>query len=106
MSRDRQLVEDILLGVKVGQEIVIDKFQMESAYRFGFPSIYNSVEESFLSSMVGSSWGCWTCKRDINGNYIIGHHDEKPGMVYVDPDRSHLYKKSSSGFLVRAVRYV
>jgi len=100
-SEARKYVERIVLTMKPGQCVQIDRDVFESAYRCGWPSIYETPRQAFLSSQVGSGWGAVTCRAPdhvLNQHYYtIGKHEEGPRRVYVDPDRESWFTKLPTG---------
>ena len=79
---------------------MVSQFVFEEAFPCGFPSIYRNHKHAFLSSMIGSGWGCWRVRQDFeSGHYVISRHKESSKRYYVDPDREHLFKKMSDGTL-------
>lgn len=99
-----QSIKDMIfrecMAMKVGQRYHIEGRAFRDAYRCGWPTIYNTPEEAFLSSMPGSAYGTFTVKRaePVRDEYIIERHEEGDKRVYVDPDRRHLFKEVD-GFL-------
>lgn len=101
VNREREYIEHDLAFMAEGQEIVISAELFERAYPCGWPSIYNTHREAFLSSRIGSAWGAWTCEQLFrSGDYRVGRHKEGPKLVYCDPDRDYLYDRLPSGELV------
>jgi hypothetical protein len=101
MFNERSYCDDMCNHLKIGESIVFDHHIFQKAYVSGWPSIYNTSIEAFLSSKIGSAWGCWTCIQDIvTGDYIVSHHEESDKRVYCDPDRQHLFKKDKDGYLI------
>lgn len=98
-NHEREYCDRLCQRLKIGEEICFDKYVFEDAYPCGFPSIYNNHMEAFLSSKIGSAWGCWKVERNpISGYYIVSRHEEGTKRVYVDPDRALLFKEVN-GFL-------
>jgi len=81
-----------------GERIAIDRRIFEEAFPCGFPSIYKTPEQAFLSTMIGSAWGIWKVETNFEtGNVIISKHKGSNKRYYVDPDREHLFKKLPDG---------
>jgi len=73
---------------------------MYDSFYFGWPTIYNSIEQAFLSSMIGSAYGEWIIKRYFEKDvFKICRHEPGNKRVYADPDREWLYKRDADGFL-------
>lgn len=93
-------VEAELRGLEIGQSIVIDRHIFEEAYRCGWPSIYETPEQAFLSSRIGSAWGAWRVKVLLeNGNRVVSRCEEQDKRVYCDPDRDWMFKRMPDGSL-------
>lgn len=92
----------LLATVKVGQAADIGRLEFERAFRCGWPSIYRTSRQRFLSFMPGSAWGEWTCELDGPADrYVIRRNKGDPTRrVYVDPDREHLFHRQGDGTLV------
>lgn len=89
---EREIIDKTCAEMKEGQEARFDHFTFSEAFPCGFPSIYNTHEEAFLSSRIGSAWGTWKVRQDpITHDYIISRHVAGDKRVYVDPDRAHLF---------------
>jgi hypothetical protein len=88
--------------VKEGQELEVSRFLILDNFICGFPTIYNTPEEAFLSSMIGSSWGVWRIRKNVEkATYIISRHSESSFRYYVDPDRAHLFKPGPDNTLIK-----
>ena len=95
---NRKYLEHILDRMKPGEHIQIDHYSFQKAYPCGWPSIYETHEEAFLSSRIGAAWGCWEVNTiPKNGNYVVSRHKESNKRYYVDPDRKHLFEKMPDG---------
>jgi hypothetical protein len=87
--------------MKVGQRLVIDRRIFQDAFICGFPSIYETSEQAFLSSMIDSGRGTWRVHRDFEkGDYVVSRHKPSDKRYYIDPDREHLFKKLPDGSLI------
>lgn len=92
MNSERSYCDRLCNQLKIGQEICFSEDVFENAYPCGYPSIYNNHMEAFLSSKIGSAWGCWKVNQNLeSGYYIVSRHHEGTKRVYVDPDRAHLF---------------
>lgn len=92
-----------------GQELVISHLDFTETFCSGWPSMYETPEQSFLSKMVGSAWGSWTVRRNAEtGDFIVRkglryEYDENYRLdrrVYVEPDRDHLFEKTQDGYFI------
>jgi hypothetical protein len=102
MSPDRDNIEYQLDRMKIGQRLDVPAREFQRAYPCGWPTIYDTPEQAFLSSRIGSAWGAWTVHRhESGGHYTISRYEEGKRRVYVDPDRAHLFHKGSDGTLRR-----
>lgn len=91
---EREICDEMCRRMNIGESMCFSRQIFHGAYPCGWPSIYNTHIEAFLSSKVGSAWGCWTCRMDIiSGNYIVSRNKEGNKRVYCDPDRRHLFKE-------------
>ena len=98
----RKAIEAILKTMVVGQRVYFNRRDFEEAYPCGWPTIYHSHEQAFLSSRPGSAWGSWRVHYDVMHNqYGVERAPEGPKRVYVDPDRAHFYDRKPNGTLVR-----
>ena len=99
-------IQNICYEMKPGEAIRFSGWVFNEAFPCGFPSIYNTPMEHFLSSMIGSAWGSFTIDRDFaSGDYTIRRHEESDKRVYVDPDRAYMFNKMPSGELVLKEEY-
>lgn len=98
---NRNYVDKLCNNLKIGECITISYFKFEEAFPYGYPSIYRTSVEAFLSSKIGAAWGCWKVTQDFfTRNYTISRHEESNQRVYCDPDREHLFKRNKEGFLI------
>lgn len=97
MNRQRQYIMRQLDTMKTGQKILIDRYDFIDAYPCGWPSIYHTPIEAFLSSMQGSAFGCWRVEENKNGDFIISKHVESSKRHYIDPDREYLFDRQKDG---------
>lgn len=96
----REYIKKELYRLKIGEYLKLDRHMFNDAFPCGFPSIYRTHEQAFLSTMIGSGWGAWRIRQDFEtGDYIITRHQEENKRYYVDPDREHLFRKLSDGTL-------
>lgn len=106
MTTDREFFERRLRKMAEGTYLDVDGRDFRRMYPCGFPTIYDTPEQSFLSKQVGSAWGVWTCTHKFSSDvYTIGHHAETRTRVYVDPDHAHMFKRLPSGELVVKDQY-
>ena len=99
-NRAREVCDKTCDLLKEGQRITFSRDVFEEAYPCGWPSIYHSHIESFLSSKIGSAWGCWRVSEDsITKNCTVSRHKEGRERFYVDPDGRHLFQKDNNGYL-------
>ena len=97
----RKEVERLCDQMTDGQDLIIAGKLFRKAYACGWPSIYNSHEEAFLSNRMGSGWGEWFCEvAPQTGDYRVRKRKGGERRTYVDPDRAHLFRKDAEGFLV------
>lgn len=102
MKNARTIIQYELRRMSIGQEIVFDRYIFVEAYLCGWPSIYNSHEESFLSCQIGSAWGVWRVRFDFEHEfYIVSKHEESKKRYYVDPDRAYLFTRLPDNTLQR-----
>ncbi|KKM28187.1 hypothetical protein LCGC14_1567160 [marine sediment metagenome] len=88
--------------MKVGNCLRVSGKMFLKAFPFGFPTIYKTPEQAFLSTMMGSAWGVWRVDRDFDSmDFIISRHEESKKRYYADPDREHLFKRVEDGTLER-----
>src|SRR3990167_10004134 len=100
MSGERDYANSVLRTMRVGQHISLDGHFFRRAFPCGFPSIYETHEQAFLSSRIGSAWGGWRVWYDgYKDSFIVSRHEEGDKRVYVDPDRQHLFKRMPDGTL-------
>jgi hypothetical protein len=86
--------------MKVGQCLVFERNFFNDAFPCGWPSIYETPDQVFLSSMVGSAFGGWKVDRNYRtGDVRVSRHKESDRRYYVDPDRQHLFTKMPDGTL-------
>lgn len=98
----KQQIQNILYKMKIGEEIVISCSVFEESFQCGWPSIYRTHEEAFLSSMIGSGCGMWRVRcNGFSMDRIISRHEESDKRYYVDPDRAHLFKIGPDGTLIK-----
>jgi hypothetical protein len=84
--------------MKVGEWLTIGLRQFQEAYPCGWPSIYETHEQAFLSTMMGSMYGAYRVSADLQKGIItISRYQEDDKIHYVDPDRAHLYDKLPNG---------
>lgn len=99
---ERNYINSHLIRMEVGQRINFSSDVFEKAFPCGWPSIYRTHEQAFLSAQMGSAFGAWTCEKSLtDGSYRVGKHEEGKKRVYVDPDREHYFKKNDDGTLTR-----
>ena len=85
-----------------GGRAVIDGRLFDEAFLCGWPTIYKTPEQAFLSSMIGSGCGMWRISRDLETrNVIISRHKVSNKRYYIDPDREYLFTKQPDGTLER-----
>jgi hypothetical protein len=88
--------------MKVGEYIKFNWYDFSDAFAFGWPTIYETPIQAFLSSMMGSGCGVWRAEQDPEtGDVIVSRHKESKKRYYVDPDRKHLFKHVEDGTLER-----
>lgn len=106
MNAARAHVEVMLAGMEPGQRCKVEAWLLEEAFPYGWPSIYRNAREAFLSSRIGSAYGTWTCELELDARaYTIGRHEERDEIVYVDPDREHLFKRLEDGTYIPRTRH-
>jgi len=94
----RDYIEKHLSRMEIGNECMFSGDVFRSAYPCGWPSIYDTHVQSFLSKQMGSGWGEWTCEHLADKDaYKVGKHKGGNKRVYIDPDREHLYMKQPDG---------
>ncbi|KKM78061.1 hypothetical protein LCGC14_1363780 [marine sediment metagenome] len=102
MSEKGEYIKAQCNRMKVGDCLRINRFEFSDAFAFGWPTIYETPIQAFLSSMMGSMWGVWRAEQDLEtGDIIISRHEESKKRYYVDPDREHLFKRVEDGTLER-----
>lgn len=104
-SSARRIIESHCARMKEGERLTVACRLFLEAYPCGWPSIYDTPEQTFLSSKIGSAWGVWRVSvNPENGNRTISKHAEGERRVYVDPDRQHYFRRifdgSPEGYLV------
>ena len=88
-----------------GQLLDIDGSQFRDAYRYGYPTQYQTPEQSFLSKMMGSAWGIVRVEHvDAKDVYRISKHEASDKRHFVEPDREHLYYRDADGFYEPIIR--
>jgi len=96
----RKYIQDQVDAMKVGERLVVKRRDFADAFRCGFPSIYNTPMEAFLSAQVGSAWGrIRATENPETGDIVVSKHEESDNRHYVDPDRAHLFKRGADGYL-------
>ena len=96
----RHYVESELRTLDVGQSIVIERHIFQEAYRCGWPGMYETPEQAFLSGRVGSAWGTWRVRvLPESGDRIVSRHEAGEKRVYCDPDREWMFKRMPDGTL-------
>lgn len=103
MTIDGKRIIEMVEHMQVGTRTEIDGIVFDDAFPCGFPSIYQTSVQHFLSNFVGSAWGRATVERQLERqNYIISRNGEDlTKRVYVDPDREHLFQRMPNGSLER-----
>lgn len=98
---DEQCIRHICKEMKEGQAVNFAREFFDEAFTYGFPTIYNNAREAFLSGMIGSAWGVWRCDQNpMSGDYRVSRHKgDDTRRVYVDPDRTHLFRTMPDGTL-------
>jgi hypothetical protein len=97
----RKIIDYYCNRMGVGRSINFDHHLFEEAFPCGYPTIYNNHIEAFLSSKIGSAWGCWRCEMiPETGDYIVSRHEGSDRRVYCDPDRRHLFVEDKDGYLI------
>lgn len=87
------MIRELCRNIKVGEQIEIARQCFEDEFRCGWPTIYRTPREAFLSSQIGSAWGTYRCEQNpITGNYRISRHEPGKERVYIDPDREDWYR--------------
>ncbi len=104
MNNKGSFIINFVEHMKPGTEIVLEGYFFDEAFPLGpwggFPGIYRTSRQMFLSNCIGSGWGRVTCERDpLTGNYNIGKHECGEKRVYIDPDREHLFERMADGSL-------
>jgi hypothetical protein len=100
MSGEREFIQEAVDRLQVGECITIDCHTFDRAFACGWPTIYRTSTEAFLSSQTGSAWGRIRVSRDMmTGDATISKHEEGSRRVYADPDREHLYRRDADGGL-------
>ena len=88
------MIRELCRHMKVGERVEIAREIFQDEFPCGWPTIYRTYSQAFLSSQIGSAWRAWKCHQDpISGNYIVSHHEPGNTRVYIDPDREHLWKR-------------
>lgn len=86
--------------MKEGERLRIECDAFNRAFPCGWPSIYETSEQAFLSGMIGSAWGTFTVTRDIvTGDVTICRNPAGDKRVYCDPDREHWFRRTPDGYL-------
>ena len=101
-SAIRDYIRSTCYSLKEGQEHRIERRYFDDAFgsMCGFPGIYETPEQAFLSGMIGSGWGAFRVRRDAEtGDVVVSRHQESDRRYYADPDRMYLYKKMPDGTL-------
>ncbi len=105
MDRYRGKIEMQMRAMKPGMYLSIDARDFVRAYPCGWPSIYETHEQSFLSKQIGSAAGVWRVQFQAGPNpaYVISRHEEdtQGRRFYVDPDRAYLFDPQPDGTWVR-----
>lgn len=100
MSKKEYIQQYLYDYVLRGQCMDIEGHLFREAFMCGWPTIYNTPEQAFLSSMIGSAWGAWTVMRRPDKDiYTICRHQESDKQFYVDPDREWMFNKMPDGSL-------
>ena len=88
--------------MKVGERAILPRRLFNVAFPCGYPSIYQTSIQAFLSGMIGSGCGVWRAEQDPEtGDIMVSRHEESKKRYYVDPDREHLFKRVEDGSLER-----
>ncbi|MDP1628817.1 hypothetical protein [Parvibaculum sp.] len=100
-NRTRAEIDRLCDTMKIGQCLDVFGSDLRDAYPFGWPTIYETVEQAFLSSKTGAAWGAWTVKsqypdRDV---YTISRNEPGDKRVYADPDQMHHFAQMPDGTL-------
>ncbi len=100
MNRAREMAKAECYKMEEGQRIEFCGRAFSEAFPCGWPTIYKTHEQAFLSTMIGSAWGCWRVSKNYEkNNYVISRHPESDKRFYADPDRAHLFKSMPDGTL-------
>ena len=99
MSSAHDHVQGLVVRLKPGEHICFAGRLFREAYPCGWPSIYETHEQSFLSKQMGSAWGAFRvqARPDEDVFEVSRHHPDERRRVYVDPDREHLYRRAPDG---------
>lgn len=102
MRRERDEIQAACYGMDVGQCLALDARKFRDAFPCGWPSIYETSEQAFLSSMIGSMYGTFRVHIDDRCSIVtISRHAESKEIHYVDPDRAVYYDRKPNGTYVR-----
>ncbi len=102
MKYKKEYIQSICYRMKPGEHIKFNRYEFSNAFAFGWPTIYETPIQAFLSSMIGSGCGVWRVVRDQEtGDIIVSRHEESEKRYYIDPDRRHLFKRVEDGTLER-----
>lgn len=105
MRRERDEIEHHMRYMKPGTFLSVPAREFCLAYPCGWPSIYETHEQAFLSSAIGSASGVWRVVFQMGPNpaYVISRHEEDVTgrRHYVDPDRAYLFDQQPDGTFVR-----
>lgn len=98
-------VQMMVNKLQVGQCIDFGGHRFREDFRCGYPSIYNTSVQSFLSKQIGAAWGSVTCVHDeYNDVYRVCKHEvNEQRRVYVDPDRECLYEFVNGEYVFKGV---
>ena len=96
-----QYIKKECYRMKEGERVTVERRMFQDAFTYGFPTIYWTPREAFLSSMIDSGRGTFRVSQNLEtGNYTISRHKPENERYYVDPDRRHLFNKQADGTLV------
>jgi len=102
MDKARYIRELCYETIGERERLTMDGRLFDEAFLCGWPTIYETPEQVFLSGMIGSGCGMWRVSRNLEtGNVTISRHKASDKRYYIDPDREYLFTKQPDGTLKR-----
>ncbi|MEP6827897.1 MAG: hypothetical protein ABJA10_07465 [Aestuariivirga sp.] len=92
-------LDEICDRMKVGQRFDLSRTDFAEANPYGWPSMYRTPEQAFLSRRIGAMYGAWKIHHWIDKPHLTIERCEIDAskITYVDPDQEHHFIKLPDG---------